>query len=380
MIYLDNAATTEVLSSAKVAAEKAYSEYFLNPSALYKNAEEVRKQLTAARETVAGFLHALPEEIYFTSGATEANNWAVFSGIKNKSLATVASEGEHACVYECIKNLKGKGVNAVFVPLNVDTSVNADRFIELAGQNCGFASLIHVSNETGAINDVGGIFSEIRKRNPGVVLHSDGVQAFGKTETDVKKMNVDLYSVSGHKVGAPKGVGALYIRKGFCMAPLLYGGGQERGLRSGTENIPGIMAFAAAATAYAKTYAERMPELLMMRRRFYKIMQECAGNININESSAKNIQNILSMSVIGLKSEILQRVLADESGILIGIGSACAGSKKGNRVLQASGKNQKEIEGNIRISFGIATKAEESNAAAHIIAAKINELRGKIHE
>jgi len=380
MIYLDNAATTRVSTAADYAVQKAHSEFFLNPSALYKNAGAVRAQIAAARKTVADFLCAEPDEIYFTSGATEANNWAVFSGVKKKNLMAVTSAGEHASVYESFTALRARDIETRFASLNADTSVNIENFLESAGQNCGFASLIHVSNETGAVNDIESIFRAVKKRNPDAVLHSDGVQAFGKIETDVKKCGVDLYSVSGHKVGAPKGIGALYIRKGFHTRPLLYGGGQERGLRAGTENVPGILAFAAAVKQYAADYRRRESDFATARERFFNILSAQAGDIRLNGkalNASENAHNILSMSVIGLKSEVLQRILADRDDILIGLGSACAASKRGNRILQAAGKNAREIEGNIRISFGIDTTAEEAEAAARIIAYRINELRGK---
>ena len=380
MIYLDNAATTTVLKNSAEAANKAYSEYFLNPSALYKNADGVRLQIDAARKTIAELLCAEPNEIYFTSGATEANNWAVLGGLKKKNLAAVSSLGEHASVHESFTLLNSKGIDVNFAKLCLDTSVDAENLLKIAAKDCGFVSLIHASNETGVINDIGEIFRVIKKQNPNVVVHSDGVQAFGKVNTDVDKLHVDLYSISGHKVGAPKGIGALYIRKGLKIQPLICGGGQERGLRSGTENVPGVLAFAVAATHYKNVYRKQADNFKVLRKYFFEYVSENAGNIVLNGKAAdigEYMPNILSISVVGIRAEILQRVLADEENILIGLGSACAASKKGNRVLQAAGKSMSEIEGNIRISFGIETTQEEVETAARIMVKRIKELRGK---
>jgi len=370
MIYLDNAASTRVLPQSAKAAAKANAEYFFNPSALYRKAEEAAKEIESARQTVADALCCGKDEIYFTSGATESNNWAVFAGgLKRQKLCAVSSLGEHAAVYESMLALEQRGVKTHFSPLNADTSVKAEKFIELATQNCGFVSLIHASNETGILNDIGVIFSEIKNKNKNAILHSDGVQAFCKIPSDVKKMGVDLYSISGHKIGAPKGIGALYIKKDLNLRPFLYGGGQEKGKRSGTENISGIVAFATAVKEFEQMYKSEIMQ--KMRKDFFDIVSSACPNISLNGSIENSVPNILSFSISSFKAEILQRTLEKDHNIIVGLGSACAASKKGNRVLLAANKPQKEIHGNIRVSFSVETTYDEVIQAAKKIVLSI---------
>ena len=376
MIYLDNAATTPVLKESAEAANHAHSELFFNPSALY--AKEVSKRIDDARATVAAALGVSSQEIYFTSGATEANNLALFSGIKNKNLSLVISRGEHASVYAAATALQGKGIKTHFAPLERDTCVNADILIELAAADCGLVSLIHASNETGAVNDIAAIFKEIKKRNAKVILHSDGVQAFLKTDTNLAALGADMYAISGHKVGAPKGIGALYVKKNLQLTPLLHGGGQERGLRSGTENVSGILAFAAACKVFKARYTS--VDYTELRTAFCNILLAELGDlakcVAFHANSSHSIPNFITMSVIGVPAEILQRILADKDAVIIGLGSACAASKRGNRVLEAAGKSKQEIAGNVRISFGLDTVKTQAETAAKKIAYRIREIQG----
>jgi len=377
MIYLDNASTTKVFPKALETFEKVSKEFFFNSSSLYATKE--REILTEAKEVIAKEIGATADEIYFCSGGTEANNLAVFGGVKNKIKLVLSSEGEHPSVYESIKSLIGKGFNVKFAPLTRDTSVYSDKLVQLAGKDCGFISLIHASNETGTINDISEFFSRIKNNNPKVITHSDGVQAFLKIPVNVKELGVDLYSISAHKIGGVKGVGVLYIKKGVHINPIILGGGQERGIRSGTENIAGIVAFSEAVKEYKRfnksSCFQSLRDIFLQKiKEESEKVKVCSFVVN-NASNTKNqLTNILSLSIIGIQAEVLQRILADKDKIFIGLGTACSSNKKGNRVLQASGRTVKEIAGNIRISFGIETKAEEVIEAANKIVLRAGEL------
>ena len=389
MIYLDNASTFY----SKRQSTSTISHSFFNPSALY--ATELRTQIRAARQVIADSLGASVDEIYFTASATEANNTAIFGGTKNKKLSTVTSLGEHASVFEPITALATKGVKTHFTPLNSHASVIEDDFIAKASENCGFASLIHVSNETGAINDIARIVKQVRRKNKQIIFHSDGVQAYLKSGKSVADLGVDLYSISGHKIGAPVGIGALYIRKGVNIAPLMYGGSQERGMRPGTENAAAIIAFAETVKHYKNKFDLRYIEAL--RQVFLDEMCACTDSdtpcaafpINAIHSpvvdaahgvslsimqSVHTHPSIISLSITGIQAEILQRVLAENDYIYIGLGASCASSKRNNRILAASGKSQKEIVGSIRISFSINNTLEEVKIAANKIYIRIKEL------
>ena len=377
MIYLDNAATAKPMGliDRAVVAKNATSPSFFNPSSLY--AKEANAQLNKARSDIAELLGAQKDEIYFTSGATESNNIAIFGASKNKTLKCVTSSGEHSAVYEPFVALKNKGFMVEFASLNSDTTVKADEFMKLASRECGFASLIEVSNETGAINDIEAIFKKVKKTNPRVILHSDGVQGFLKTGLNLTTSGIDLYSISGHKIGAQKGIGVLYIKRGLALTSLIFGAGQEKGIRSGTVNVEAAVSLAQSAKEFKRLYNKKQA-----KEQCVEFLIELLGELNLlniksvvhSQNNSDFTPNILSMSVIGLKSEILQRVLADKDKIYIGLGSACAASKKTNRVLVAAGKTTQEIESNIRLSFGLDTTKQELQEAAKKIALRASEI------
>ena len=253
MIYLDNAATTKALDVAIESLVTYAGEKFYNPSAGYAPALEVKKALALATEEFAQLLGAVKEEIIFTSCATESNNTAFECGIKNKKGNVVVSSMEHASVYESAMKLKSRGVDVRFIPLNKDGFVTEEALREVMDANTAFVSIIHASNETGEINDIATLSEVAKSINPKVIFHSDGVQAFCKIPIDLGLTKVDLYSVSAHKVGGLKGVGALYVKKGLNIQPFIVGGGQQNNRRSGTENVGGIIGFAKAACEYRES-------------------------------------------------------------------------------------------------------------------------------
>lgn len=231
MIYLDNAATTSVCKSAIDETVKIYSELFYNPSATYRGGVECKKIISDSRQTIAGVLNCDANKIYFTSCASESNNWVFSSVIKNQKQNVVVSAGEHASVYECAKKFKSKGFDVRFAPLLKTGQVDESALLDLIDENTVLVSVVHVSNETGVVNDIASICAKVKEKNSKTLFHSDGVQAFLKISTDLEELGVDFYSISGHKVGAPKGVGLLFAKKNIL--PFIVGGGQESGLRSG---------------------------------------------------------------------------------------------------------------------------------------------------
>lgn len=372
MIFLDNASTTRVFENAAEAMKSVYLTEYFNPSATYSAAVGVKRLIDHARLNIALKLNALPEEIFFTSCATESNTWAINNGFKNKKGNIVISSGEHASVYENAIALKGRGADVRFVPLLKDGTIDMVQLSKIADENTSLISVIHCSNETGAINDIAQINSYLRKKCPNALFHSDGVQAFCKIETDVKKLGVDMYSLSAHKIGGAKGVGILYIKKPLKISPLIIGGGQEIGARSGTENTAGIVGFSVAIEEFSKNY----------NKEYFKLMRDLLRNALISagaiiNESQDNSVHILSASFSGLKAEILQSLLSNED-IFIGLGSACSGKTKNNRVLSAMGLGQSQIEGSLRLSLGCFNTVEEIEYASKKIIEKVYFLRGKI--
>lgn len=374
MIYLDNAATTKA-SRAAVNCMIDYGETaYFNPSAGYAQALAVKKELQNAAAILAGLLGANREEIIFTSCATESNNWAFECGLKNKKGNVVVSAMEHASVYESAMRLKSRGADVRFIPLDKSGHVTEDALLSVIDGNTAFVSIIHCSNETGCVNDIGSLCAAAKAVSPKLVFHADGVQAFCKIPTDVHASGVDLYSVSAHKVGGYKGVGALYVKKGFNMQPYMAGGGQQDGRRSGTENVGGIVGFAAAAAEYKEK--ARAFAVLGLRERLASKFAGLSG-VKINGDGA-NSGYILSLSFDGLRGEVLANMV-EQRGVLIGLGSACSTHVRSNRVLSAMGVADAYAAGSVRLSFSPDTTEEEALDAADIILSAAKELKEKIH-
>lgn len=366
MIYLDNAATTKVFNSAVKAAEAAMLTNYFNPNATYKSAVRANNELERARNTIAAAVGANSDELIFTSGATEANNWVFNCGIKNHKGNIVITAGEHSSVYEAAILLKSRGKDVRIAPLKFDGAVNTEALLQLVDENTALVSVIHVSNETGAVNPVKQIAAAVRSKSPNALIHSDGVQAIIKLGVPINALGVDYYTASAHKIGAPKGIGFLYIRRGLNISPFIVGGGQERGLRSGTQNTPYIAAFAAAVQECAdydhnriSTLRDELRDYLTNERGFTEI------------GGGKNSGYILCLCAPNRKAEILQNIVHDK-GVIIGKGAACSGSKRGNRVLSAIGVKSDEIERCIRLSLFVDTTRDDALTAAKIIADACN--------
>ena len=370
MIYFDNAATTKPSYDAVKKAEMFLKENFYNPSALYRGGLECAKEISDARDSILNNLglDCSKYEVVFTSCGTESDNLAVFCSGKRGIYVT--DKGEHSAVYKSFIELARRKIDTHFIGLNKDGSVNTEELFEFVKNNdvC-FVSIMHVNNETGAINDVSAIADELKKIKPSLVFHSDGVQAYGKIPF-VFSENIDMYSVSAHKVNALKGCGALVKKRKLHLSPILFGGGQENDLRSGTENVFGIKVFQYAGE---KHYSD-------IRANFNKVKEI---NDYIREHLDKDIFTvlsgyaaspyILSVSAKGLKGEVIMHALED-LGIIVGNGSACSSRNRYSRVIEACGYNNSVLDGVIRISFSSDNTLEE----AHEFTLKINETARRL--
>lgn len=373
MIYLDNAATTPVYPEAAEAMGRVLREDFFNPSSTYPGGMRAQNLIREARSSVAEALGCTANELYFTSCATEADNWAITSGFKNKHGNIVVSAGEHACVYECAMHLKSAGLDVRFAALDRSGRVDPGDLMRKVNENTCLVSVIHASNETGAINDIASLAAAVKSKSRRALFHSDGVQAFLKTDFDLRSSGVDLYAVSGHKVGAPKGVGALFVSSKVHIAPFIYGGGQESGMRSGTENVAGIVAFGAAVRAYKSRFDPARARALY-ERLVSGLYEKCGAAVIAGGGNGTYM--IAAVTIEGVKAEILQSVCADE-GVIIGRGSACASRHSGNRVLEAMGLTKKEVDGAIRISLSPETTEEEIDVATDVISRAAEKVRGR---
>lgn len=369
MIYLDNAATARPLEEATAYAGRFLSELYFNPSALYGGGVAVRKAMNEAREFLHSCIADEKYELIFTSGGTESDNHAVFCGGKRGNVVT--TQGEHAAVFQSCRSLKTRGVEPRFAPLHADGSVDEEGLLSLVDERTSLVSVVHVNNETGAVNDIARLSRLVKEKNSRTLFHSDGVQAFGKIHVRLSE-GVDLYSVSAHKIGGVKGTGALYKRKSVALAPYLYGGGQENDLRSGTENVFGIMAFYSAAKKRFAALENEAERVRAVRERIFSTLD---GTLFTRLSPADGSPYILSVSAEGLRGEVLQRML-EEEGVVVGTGSACSSKHPFSRVMQACGHGDRVLRGVLRLSLSPETTETDGVRAAQ----KMNETAQRFKE
>ena len=372
MIYLDNAATTRPSGKAIEGAKRALELMYFNPSALYAGGLQTHREIESAREEILSLI-ADPNnfDLIFTSCGTEADNQAIFSSVKRGNL--VVSAGEHAAVYESAKELKNRGLDVRFAPLNGDGSVNEEALLRLVDENTALVAVIHVNNETGAVNPIFTLAEKVKQKNSRTLFFSDGVQAFGKIPARLTK-NIDLYSVSAHKIGAPKGTGALIVKKGVKLQPYLYGGGQEGNRRSGTENVFGILSFALAAKEkFASLQADGARIVSYRERLFEKLDKE----LFVRLSPESGTPYILTVAAKGLRGETLLRMCSDE-GLYLGTGSACSSKKPYSRVIEACNVPKELLNGVLRFSFSPENTEDEIDGAAAIVNRVARELYGRV--
>lgn len=362
MIYLDNAATTKPDAQCVKAAETfLLSEYF-NPSALYAEGYNLHLELKEARRKI---LSLIADEsnfsLIFTSCGTEADNQAVFGGGKRGNVVTTL--GEHSAVYSAVSELKQRGIEVRFANLNEDGSVNVDHLLSLIDDKTSLVSVMHVNNETGAINDIFSIAKKVKSKNRYALFHSDGVQAFGKIPFRLTN-DIDLYSISAHKIGGLKGCGALIKKKNLIIKPHIFGGGQEQGLRSGTENVFAIKCFEYAAIKKLGVINEAFSHIKNLNTLMRSLLKDKFKIISSENSSPY----ILAVSVPGLRGETVLHE-ADDNGLIIGTGSACTSNakKRFSRTILACGADEQTADGVLRISFAPENTIEEIQNAAEIL-------------
>ena len=319
-------------------------------------------------------LQADKDEIIYTSGGTESNNMAVY-GVLNarRGGRLVAGITEHPSVYEVANSLRQKGAEVDFVPVTDSGSVDMAYLESVLKNDTALVSLMHINNETGAVNDLGAIYKLIKSRAPRAVFHADGVQAFCKMP--FKNPECDLYSISGHKFHGPKGIGALYIRKGTRFTGSLAGGGQERNLRSGTTNTPGIMGMDAALSFYRDYQQDAIAKMRACKLRLAKNLMEVDEAVINGPMPDEGAPHILNVSFMGVKGEVLLHAL-EEFKIYVSTGSACSAHKKGkNRVLESMGIKGPRQEGAIRFSLCPFNTLAEMDETALVIKEQVKYLR-----
>lgn len=376
MIYFDNSATTQVLPEAAARAAAAMTQGYFNPAAAYSAAYAVEKEVFEARSFAASLLGASQNEIIYTSGGTESNNMALFGTLRpirgKKRIVTTAVE--HPSVFETANAAADAfGAELVYAPLRADGSVDIMQLPSVLTPDTALVSVMHVNNEVGCVNDLAAISEQVRRYAPNAILHADGVQAFMKVDT--AKIPVDLYSVSAHKLHAPKGVGLLYVRSGVRFAGGQIGGGQERNLRSGTTNVPGILGFDAALRACHANETAWRAQMRRVKSRLYQNLITLPDVVLNGPAVETGAPHILNLTFLGVRGEVLLHAL-ERYGVIVSTGSACAAKKQGkNRILNAIGITGARQEGAIRFSFCPFNTEAEADEAANIIEGQLRFLR-----
>ena len=413
MIYLDHAATTAVSKSVREAMLPYFSEDYGNPSSLYLFAQKAKKAVEDSRRSIAGLLGVNPREVYFTSGGTEADNWAILSAFysamgKKSSLSGSESEQksslsdadiagsdaagqkqsqphiicsaiEHHAILESCKFAESLGARVSRIPVDSEGFLDLEALEQAITEDTVLISVMAANNEMGTIQDLRAI-GEIAKKH-GVLFHTDAVQAFGQIPLFLEEMGIDLLSASAHKLHGPKGVGLLVIRKGVRLPAFLHGGAQERGFRAGTENVPGIVGFAKAAEEAFAGMSEREKRKRELQKLFFRrLLEEVPGikitGVNPLEASGeKRLSGNVHICIEGIEAESLLLFL-DQKGICASAGSACAsGSVEPSHVLLALGKSHVEAYSGLRLSFEEDLKEEELEFTVKAIREGVERLR-----
>ena len=358
MAYLDNAATTRVCDEAARAAVEMMQSCYGNPSSLHRLGAASARRLAEAREAVAQLLGCQPECVYFTSGGSESNNLAILGAAqakKRRADEIVTTTAEHSSVSMAVKHLEDQGWKVTRIHPGRDGNLDPYAVADAVNERTALVTMMVVNNETGALFPVEEAAALIRQKNPDTLIHWDGVQAFGKLPLKAARMEVDLLSVSGHKIQGPKGSGALYVRRGVRVAPVVYGGGQERGLRSGTEALPALVAMGAAAARLQG----RLPALWQCTAALRDSLRQRLGElpqVQLN-SPADASPYILNFSVPGYRSENMLHFL-ESRGVFVSSGSACSKGAT-SPVLTSMGLPAALVDSALRVSFIYDTQPEE---------------------
>ncbi|MBO7214645.1 MAG: aminotransferase class V-fold PLP-dependent enzyme, partial [Clostridia bacterium] len=341
-------------------AEYLLTEQYFNPSAKYRGGIDASNVIKQAKNTFSKIFGG-NFEVIFTSCGTESDNTAIFSYTKRGNAVTTL--GEHSAVYAPLDMLKKAGQDIRFAKIKADGGVDVENLLSLIDVSTTFVSVVHVNNETGAINDINYIAKKCKEKNPRLVFHSDGVQAFGKVPVRLSN-DIDLYSLSAHKIGGLKGVGALIKNKSLkSLKPYLIGGGQENGFRSGTENVFGINVFETVSIEKTVNFDKNFKNAIELKKEFLSKLDLDLFKVISGENSSPYV---ISISAVGLRGEVLQHML-EKDGVIVGTGSACSSKHPHSRVLTQAGFDDKTLDGVIRVSFNFDTTLTEVLTAVDLI-------------
>lgn len=374
-IYLDNSATTRPYPEVVQKVTDVMKNTYGNPSSLHRMGIAAEKEVKAAKERIAATLRVNPGEIFFTSGGTEANNLAILgTAMANRGKHIISTPLEHPATMNTLNYLSEHGYRIDFIPVDNRGVLRLAEFEDMLSDDTVLVTAMIVNNEIGTLEPIEKLAKIIKQRGLGTYLHVDAVQGYCKVPFTAASLGADMITLSSHKIHGPKGMGALYIKKGTKIAPTVYGGGQQNGIRPGTENVPGIAGFGLAAEICHRQMTASLPRMAALRERLMLGIEERVSNIIVNtpEIAAPHILNI---SFSGVKSEVLLHSLEAEN-IYVSSGSACSSHKKEpSYVLTSIGLNRKMIDGSIRFSLSEFTTEQEIDEVVETVARVVKQLR-----
>lgn len=376
--YFDNSATTKVLDCVKDAVVDAMCVNYGNAAAKHRKGVEAENLIREAKKAIADTLKVQEKEILFTSGGTESNNTALIgTALANRRAGKrlITTGVEHPSIYNTMSFLEEMGFEVTYLPVDHLGHISLEDLEKAIREDTILVSVMYVNNEVGAVEPIEAISQCIKKKNPKTLFHVDAIQAYGKYKIRPKKQGIDLLSVSGHKIHAPKGVGFLYIRDGVKIRPILFGGGQQKGMRSGTENVPGCVGLGVAAREAYKDFDARIEKLYTLRERLIAGLKPLGGVIINGSEDRTNAPQIVSASFEGVRSEVLLHALEDK-GVYVSSGSACSSNHPGiSGTLKGIGVKKELLDSTIRFSLGDLNTEEEVNYAIGVLGELLPVLR-----
>ena len=379
--YLDNAATTRVFPEVRDIMLQVMEKDFGNPSSRHTKGIEAEGYVTKAVQQIAGTLKCQPKEIILTSGGTESNNMALIgTALANQRAGkhVITTRIEHASIHEPFGRLEQMGYEAQYLPVDHNGHLQPEVLEEAVREDTLLVSVMMVNNEMGAVEDIKKLVTVAKQKNPNVIFHVDAIQAYGKYKIVPKRLGIDLMSVSGHKIHGPKGSGFLYVRDGVKISPIILGGGQQRGMRSGTENVPAIAGLGEAVRLIYQQHSEKVERLYALKQRLIDGLTAMEG-VSINGinglSLTETAPHIVSASFDGIKSEVMLHALAQE-GVYVSSGSACSSNHPVlSGTLKAIGVEDRLLDSTLRFSFSVLSTEEEVDHALEAVAKVLPQLR-----
>ena len=375
-IYLDNSSTTKAYPECAAIVASVMTRDFGNPSSLHRKGMAAEKLIKEAKQSIADTLKVKEKEIYFVSGGTEGDNLAITGTAEAKrGKHIIASSVEHPAVLNTLEHLEKKGYKIDYVPVDKNGRCLVERFKALIRPDTILVTVMLVNNELGTIQPVKEMCDILKKKNPGAYFHVDAVQAYGKIPFTAASTGADLITLSSHKIHGPKGVGALYIKEGTRIAPIIFGGGQQNNIRPGTENVPGIAGFGLAAKLCHTDFEEKTKKMNSLKLKLKNRITNEIPDISVNTPSENAAPHILNISFRGARSEVILHTL-EKDGIYVSSGSACSSHKKApSYVLTAIGLGKDYIDGSIRFSLSEFNTEEEIDFTADKLKRAVEQIR-----